>query len=109
MNEKKTKEQTKIFTEMVAKKQGWVLTRDESLYEDLTDGLTTNYNRYGYYMCPCRDSDGNREADQDVICPCAYAAADISEYGHCYCSLYWSKEFAASGKKAEAIPERRNR
>jgi ferredoxin-thioredoxin reductase catalytic subunit len=103
----KSLEQTKHFTAMVAAKQGWVLSADAELYLDLVAGLTTNYNRYGYYLCPCRDSEGSRDLDRDVLCPCEYARADIAEYGHCYCSLYWSKEFAAKGTPAVAIPERR--
>ncbi len=98
---------TITFTEMVAAKQGWVLSGDGELYTDLVTGLTTNYNRYGYYLCPCRDTEGSRDQDKDVLCPCDYAKADIAEYGHCYCSLYWSRDFAATGKPAQAIPERR--
>jgi ferredoxin-thioredoxin reductase catalytic chain len=103
----KTIDQTRKFTEMVAEKQGWELTADEAFYDDLVTGLTTNWNRHGYFLCPCRDSEGDREADADVICPCVYAKADIEEFGHCFCALYCSKGFAASGKKPTGIPERR--
>lgn len=103
----KSIDETKTFTEMVARKHGWVLTNDATLYQDLVTGLNTNWNRYGYYLCPCRDTDGSREADKDILCPCEYSKADIAEYGHCYCSLYWSEDFAKSGKKATPIPERR--
>jgi ferredoxin-thioredoxin reductase catalytic subunit len=103
----KTIDQTKKFTEMVANKQGWELTKDEAFYGDLVSGLATNWNRHGYFLCPCRDSEGNREADADVICPCVYAKADIQEHGHCFCALYMSHEFAASGKAPTGIPERR--
>jgi ferredoxin-thioredoxin reductase catalytic subunit len=103
----KTIEETKTFTQMVARKQGWVLTADSALYEDLVQGLNTNWNRYGYYLCPCRDTEGSKEADRDVVCPCDYAKEDIAEYGHCYCSLYWSESFAKSGKAPQGIPERR--
>lgn len=103
----KTIEETRKFTEMVARKQGWVLSRDQAFYDDLVSGLTTNWNRYGYYLCPCRDTDGGREADADVLCPCAYAKQDAETYGHCFCSLYWSPEFAASGRTPAGIPDRR--
>lgn len=103
----KTIEDTKKFTEMVAKKQGWALTKDASFYEDLVSGLKTNWNRYGYFLCPCRDSEGSREADADVVCPCVYAKADIEEHGHCFCALYQSHAFVASGKTPTGIPERR--
>jgi ferredoxin-thioredoxin reductase catalytic subunit len=103
----KTIDETRKFTEMVAKKQDWELTKDTSFYDDLVSGLQTNWNRYGYFLCPCRDSEGSREADADVVCPCVYAKADIEEYGHCFCSLYQSHAFVASGKTPTGIPERR--
>lgn len=105
----KTLEETLRFTRMVAEKQGWVLTPDAAFYDDLVSGLNTNWNRYGYYLCPCRDTEGSREADADVLCPCVYARQDIEEHGHCFCSLYQSAAFAASGRPPQGIPERRAR
>lgn len=98
-----------LFAAMVARKQGWSLNPDAEFFGMLVDGLRVNYNRYGYFMCPCRDSEGSRELDADLICPCAYARADIEEYGHCYCSLYLSPSFAASGRAPTGIPERRGK
>jgi ferredoxin-thioredoxin reductase catalytic subunit/glutaredoxin len=104
---KKGVEDAKLFTEMVSKHQGWELMRDEKFLQVLREGLSTNWNRYGYFSCPCRLADGEKEMDKDVICPCIYAKPDIDEYGHCYCGLYLSKEFFNSGKKPVSIPERR--
>lgn len=95
------------FVQMVATKQAWVASPDEAFRDDLCQGLLTNWNRYGYFLCPCRDTEGSREADKDVLCPCTYAADDIANHGHCFCSLYWSKDFAASGKEPQGIPDRR--
>jgi len=103
----KTKDQTRLFAEMVAKKQGWTLNPDASFVDILLDGLATNWNRYGYFLCPCRDTEGSREADRAVICPCAYSWQDIEEHGHCYCALYLSPAFAAEGKEPGGIPDRR--
>ncbi|MHA2062035.1 MAG: ferredoxin-thioredoxin reductase catalytic domain-containing protein [Candidatus Sifarchaeia archaeon] len=103
----KSLKDSRLFTEMVAKHQGWALNRDEKLLQTLREGLATNYNRYGYFSCPCRLADGERETDKDIICPCVYARPDIEEYGHCYCGLYLSKEFALSGKQPVSIPKRR--
>jgi ferredoxin-thioredoxin reductase catalytic chain len=105
----KSKEDVELFSRMVASKQGWVLNPDAEFYGMLVDGLWVNHNRYGYFMCPCRDSEGSRELDADLVCPCAYARADIAEYGHCYCSLYLSPSFAATGGAPRGIPERRRR
>jgi len=103
---KQSLDDTRHFTEMVAKKQGWVLSRDKEFYEDLVSGLNTNVNRYSYYLCPCRDTAGSLKEDRPILCPCVYAKADIDEYGHCYCSLYWSPAFAESGKEPVGIPDR---
>jgi ferredoxin-thioredoxin reductase catalytic subunit len=104
---KKTISQTATFAAMVAKKQGWKLNPDGEFVSMLMEGLTVNYNRYGYYSCPCRDADGVRERDRDIVCPCDYCRPDQEEYGHCYCGLYLTKEFFSSGKKPAPIPERR--
>lgn len=103
----KTKADVDLFASMVAGKQGWTVNPDREFTDMLVEGLGVNWNRYGYFLCPCRDSEGNREADKSLICPCAYARADIDEHGHCYCALYLSPAFAASGKVPQGIPDRR--
>jgi ferredoxin-thioredoxin reductase catalytic chain len=99
--------QTRRFTEMVSRHRGWSLNRDAQFLADLVSGLTTNYNRYGYYLCPCRDGDGERDLDRDIICPCQYSGPDIQEFGHCFCGLFLSHEYAESGEIPQQIPERR--
>ena len=103
----KTDEQTRVFARMVADKQGWTVNPDEDFRESLIAGLTVNWNRYGYYLCPCRDTEGSRETDKDLICPCAFSWADIAEHGHCYCALYLDRAFAAAGRQPSGIPDRR--
>ncbi len=103
----KTDADTRRFAEMVSSHQGWKLNGDPAFLETLIRGLTANFNRYGYYLCPCRDTAGSRERDQDVICPCVYCPPDLEEYGHCFCALYLTEEFSASGKEPSGIPERR--
>jgi len=98
---------TEKFVSMVAEKQGWKLHPKKSFLRMLYEGLMTNWNRYGYYSCPCRDASGNRDEDKDIICPCDYCAPDQEEYGHCYCGLYLTKEFANTRKIPRYIPERR--
>ena len=92
---------------MVAKKQGWHLNRDEEFVGMLVEGLTKNFNRYGYYLCPCRDSDGSLEKDKDILCPCDYAKPDVEERGHCYCGLYLDSKYWESKKEPVGVPERR--
>ena len=103
----KTYEDVKYFSEMVAGKQLWILNKDKEHLEMILRGLQKNYNRYGYFACPCRDSDGVKNEDMDIICPCKYSRPDIEEYGHCYCGLYLDREFYNKKKELSSIPERR--
>jgi len=104
---KKTLADTERFAEAAARHQGWKPNPDKEFLGMIMEGLTKNWNRYGYFQCPCRDSWGLREKDKDIICPCVYARPDMAEYGHCYCGLFLTGDFAASGKRPEPIPERR--
>jgi len=106
-SKKKSKEDARAFIEAVAKHQSWELNPDPAFLDDLSSGLAQNYNRYGYFLCPCRDGDGERSTDQDIICPCRYAIPDQEEYGYCYCGLFLTKEFRESGEEPRPIPERR--
>ncbi len=103
----KTNSEARKFVTMVANHQGWRLHREGEFLENLIEGLSINNRRYGYYLCPCRLGEGEKELDKDIICPCEYSKPDIAQYGHCYCSLYQSPEFYFSGKVPSSIPERR--
>lgn len=100
-------EQTHQFIRKAAARNGWVPNPDSEFVQVIAEGLTTNANRYGFYMCPCRDGDGDRQADKDIVCPCIYAPQDIAEYGQCYCGLFESEEKARTNPYADQIPERR--
>ena len=90
-----------------AEDSGYHLNPDVGFTKDLLRSLLINDERYGYWACPCRLAVGVKEDDLDIICPCDYRDADISEYGSCYCALYVSKEIAEGKEKAGPIPERR--
>ncbi len=64
--------------------KGYFFSTEREKVLDLLNGLLINRSRYGYMCCPCRLASGNREWDQDIICPCAYRDDDIREYGRCY-------------------------
>lgn len=104
---KKTRDDALTFMRMVAGKQGWKLNPDSELVGILAEGLAKNFNRYGYFSCPCRDADGVRVKDKDIICPCEYCLPDQKAFGHCYCGLYLTAEFFDSGMAPSSIPERR--
>jgi ferredoxin-thioredoxin reductase catalytic subunit len=103
----KTYDDVSLFIKMVAQKNRWKLNRDCEHIEIITNGLMKNHNRHGYFSCPCRDADGIRDRDSDIICPCNYCAPDQAEFGHCFCGLYLTEDFYNSGKEPGSIPERR--
>lgn len=103
----KTVAETEKFVRMVAGHNGWGLNPDPEFLGYLIEGLTENHKRYGFYLCPCRDSWGDAEKDRDITCPCVYNLADQNEHGHCFCGLFLSRQFAKSGAFPQQIPERR--
>lgn len=107
MNQSKTPEDAHRFIRAVAEHRGWSVNSDAQFLDDLAEGLARNYTRYGYFLCPCRDGEGERESDRDIICPCVYAVPDQEEYGHCFCGLFLTPAFAAGGHEPQQIPERR--
>jgi len=96
--------QAAAYVRQVAGHRGWVLNPQNDLTDQIVGGLAAQAGRFGQVFCPCRDIDGG-PADRDLVCPCAYAGADIAEFGQCYCGLY-----LAVGKDPTtvgSIPERR--
>ncbi len=87
--------------------QGFFFNQDKQRVFDLLEGLLTNKSRYGYMCCPCRLAAEDRERDKDIMCPCVYRAADVAEYGSCYCNLYVSPEWNAEAIPHNYVPERR--
>ena len=102
-----TPEELMAFREPVQAKKGYYFYSDRAWVLDVLSGLLTNKARYGYSSCPCRLAAGQRERDDEIICPCVFRDDDVARYGRCYCQLYVSPEVAEGRKKApETIPER---
>jgi len=87
--------------------RGYYFNKDKEKVSELLEALLLNKERYGYMSCPCRLSSGDRKKDQDILCPCVYRAADIQDYGSCYCNLYVSKDWNDEKIPHLYIPERR--
>ena len=90
-----------------AESQRIQLNKDKDFVMEILEGLLKNESRYGYRSCPCRLATGEKEKDQDIICPCVYRDPDIEEYGSCYCRLYVSKEWNEDKIQHRKVPERR--
>jgi len=87
------------FYEILKKSQeplGYFFNKNLEWTLSIIADLIVNKTRYGYMSCPCRLASGDREKDRDIICPCAYRAEDVREYGSCYCNLYVSRDIIVS-------------
>jgi len=91
----------------VQEPKGFFFNNDRERVFDLLEALLANKERYGYMVCPCRLAAGDRDADRDIICPCAYREPDVAEFGSCYCNLYVSEAWNQGEISEEYIPERR--
>jgi len=67
-----------------AEAAGYFLNPDVDFTKALVKSLLINEGRYGYWACPCRLAGGIKREDLDIICPCDYRDADVSQYGTCY-------------------------
>jgi ferredoxin-thioredoxin reductase catalytic chain len=104
-NEDIEKQYRKLYAE--AESGGYYLNPDTDFALELVRGLLANEERYGYRSCPCRLASEQKEYDLDIICPCDYRDADVTEFGACYCALYVSQAVRKGEQKAGYIPERR--
>ncbi len=93
--------------EREAEAGGYHLNPDRQFTLELVAGLLENERRYGYPSCPCRLAEGNQPADLDIVCPCDYRDADLTEHDACYCALYVAGKIARGEEPAAPIPERR--
>lgn len=103
MTPEKLYDQLKNFQES----KGFYFNPDKQITLAILQELLNIKDKYGYMACPCRLSSGNREKDSDIYCPCDYRAADVQEYGRCYCGLYVDKETFEGKRLLTVIPERR--
>ena len=90
-----------------AEAAGYHLNPDVAFTKDLVRSLLVNGRRYGYWACPCRLATGSRAADLDIVCPCDYRDADLTDFDACYCALYVSQQVLEGRKTVHSIPERR--
>jgi ferredoxin-thioredoxin reductase catalytic subunit len=91
----------------VQEAKGYYFNEDKERTFELIEALQVNKERYGYMACPCRLAAGDREKDEDIICPCVYREPDVAEYGSCYCNLYVSAEWNEGKIEKQYVPERR--
>jgi ferredoxin-thioredoxin reductase catalytic chain len=100
-------EQLYEMLKKVQEPKGYYFSDDTERVMELMQALLANKERYGYMVCPCRLSSGEKEKDRDIICPCVYRTEDVAEFGSCYCNLYVSGDWLEGKIPREYVPERR--
>lgn len=91
----------------VQEPKGCYFNADQAMTLALLESLLANKQRLGYMACPCRLANGEFEADRDIVCPCEYRAADMAEYGACFCGLYVTQDWNEGKREKVYVPERR--
>jgi len=100
-------EQLYEMLKKVQEPKGYYFNKDRNRVVELLEALLVNKERYGYMACPCRLASGDRELDEDILCPCAYRTPDVKEFDSCYCNLYVSKAWNEDAIPHVYVPERR--
>ena len=99
----------KLFEQLkrIQEPKGYFFNSDREITLSLLEQLLITKGTYGYMTCPCRLANGVYAADKDIICPCEYRAADVEEFGSCFCALYVSKDWNEGRIPHDTVPERR--
>lgn len=100
-------EKLRDMLKKVQEPKGYYFNKDEEWTRGILEALILNKERYGYMCCPCRLASGDREKDEDIICPCVYRGPDVEEYGSCYCRFYVSNDWNEGRVAQRDVPERR--
>lgn len=87
-----TKEYNDNFTRItrMAEEFGFALNPDQERIQKVVGLMTMNYNEFGKYYCPCKQSHP-LDPEKDVVCPCPPLAEEVQKDGYCFCKLFYSK------------------
>lgn len=66
------------------------LNPDEERVKKVIGLMTMNFNEFGKYYCPCKQSHP-LDPDKDLSCPCSEVKDEVTKDGHCFCKLFHRK------------------
>ena len=70
-------------------KEGFRLSRDTDITEDVLDGVIENIQEEGDSFCPCRLKTDDVEENRKLICPCiVFHKEDYAVNQQCWCGLF---------------------
>jgi len=76
--------------EKIAQEKEYILNPDQERMQKVVGLMTMNYNEFGKYYCPCKQSHPI-DPEKDVLCPCSPLADEVEKDGHCFCKLFFQK------------------
>lgn len=77
--------------EQFAERKGYRLNNNPERIAKVVGLMTMNFQEYGKYYCPCKQSEPLDEK-QDVPCPCSALDDEVKKDGHCFCKLFFIKK-----------------
>jgi len=87
-----------------AANKGWSVNPRWMVYTNLRLWLSDCEAMYGKRYCPCFEPSGDALLDRKLICPCAFAQAEIDQVGWCHCTLFARGDLTvADYKRAEGV------
>lgn len=79
----------RIWERFSDKSAEFKLNPDKNLVNMVAEGVLGNEKKTGLKLCPCRVSDGTREGDLKLICPCNFKIHTTwNTQGRCWCGLF---------------------
>jgi ferredoxin-thioredoxin reductase catalytic subunit len=86
-----------------AGKKGYRYNPHWMFYTNLKIWLAESNQTFGRRYCPCFEPGEDAEVNTKLLCPCAYAEAEIARRGVCHCVLFGRGDLTDEGfKDAEA-------
>ena len=83
--------------EAFTKKNDFSLNPDSEHVSFIAEGVLSIEKDQGLKLCPCRLTDGSRDRNLELLCPCNFKTHETWEKeGRCWCGL-----FIKRGKKNE--------
>lgn len=83
------KEEFRKALERFTENNDFVLNPDKKHVNIVIDGVFENEKEFGLKLCPCRLSDGTKEMDLSLICPCNFKIQEVwLKENRCWCGLF---------------------
>ena len=83
------------FVATYSTKGKYGLYPEESVVENVVQGLADNLVAHGRMYCPCADVEDSKTKGSAMVCPCTPHHEDIARQGYCDCALFASRDFVA--------------